>query len=560
VNDVNDVNNMKPEINHFPTLEVLGAPKHEQPLDDISLAIVCKLIPSSLALTMSAYAVGPRTSRAVLISLQTEDVIIFFRTRSFNTLLITRVQMVTFRSLVRGVANDADTASTASIVIWIIDPNVLLLYPLEINVAKLFVTRSFIFCTVAASTDVVSVVLIFILKFKYSFNIKMSHTKLLEEAPLPKSMINKQKELSSVSIARNIEAQKIILPAKPAVKPPIQPIQSGQPVRQEQRGHQGQQGQQIYRDNRLSVELRTSANQLQPTRRALLLPQAPAVIPQSVQNIDPITTPIVLAPMQTPIKIPKLVDTGSNPVEKSKDINVSINMLPTQVDGGKETKEEQKEEQKGEPKKRGRKKKLKTNPQQPSVSLEEYKKQRTDPVYIAKKIEGCVAIPTKDFEHIEAGDRIKYLKKDGNFVDGGFVWYKKIHADTKKPFWMVGKQRIMDMSEKHFPVYWEKVKALWRQIQVDTDAIKNSLDTKQNYINDIALFLLEKYGDEFKNYMNNREKLRLERSKKLRSLNPNSNPETGSAKNSASKPSEPPQLARSVSMSQLPNHHSQKRV
>lgn len=127
--------------------------------------------------------------------------------------------------------------------------------------------------------------------------------------------------------------------------------------------------------------------------------------------------------------------------------------------------------------------------------------------YIRDKTKGYVVVT--DFSQVHPGDHIRYQGANGKFHHGGFIWYKKVNAESGRTFWMVGQSKRSDMANvKHFPLYWDKVKVVWRKLDQDTDLLRKSIDTKQHYINDIALFLAKKYGDEFKSWMNSREEQR----------------------------------------------------
>jgi hypothetical protein len=92
----------------------------------------------------------------------------------------------------------------------------------------------------------------------------------------------------------------------------------------------------------------------------------------------------------------------------------------------------------------------------------------------------------------------------GDFHAGGFIWYEKTKPETGRIFWMVGQTPKFDMNASHFPLYRDKVKTLWRKSDPGTTAIMTAIDTKQDYINDIAMFLFIKYGAEFRDFVNNK--------------------------------------------------------
>ncbi len=164
-----------------------------------------------------------------------------------------------------------------------------------------------------------------------------------------------------------------------------------------------------------------------------------------------------------------------------------------------------------------------------TIKPEEQKKivkKKEEPIYIPrpgpgeeeieKLTKGCIIVGAKDFNHIMPGDRIKYRRSDnGFFRDGGFVWYAKTNKDDRR-FFMVSSQKDIDMSSgvMKYPVFWDKIKTLWKQNPYEMDLVKVALDTRQKaidqmkvitlkqqvLINDVILFLEKKHGEEFKKF------------------------------------------------------------
>jgi len=135
-----------------------------------------------------------------------------------------------------------------------------------------------------------------------------------------------------------------------------------------------------------------------------------------------------------------------------------------------------------------------------------------DPAHMKKNLVGYAEIPASEYEFISPGDHVRYKGTDGNFRTGGYVWFKRVTAEGA-PYWVIGQSRLPptgNSKKMNFVLYWSKIQKLWKKLAVDTDLLIKSIDQKQIYINDIALFLLEKYDDEFREFMNSRERLRLE--------------------------------------------------
>jgi hypothetical protein len=143
-------------------------------------------------------------------------------------------------------------------------------------------------------------------------------------------------------------------------------------------------------------------------------------------------------------------------------------------------------------------------------------KKNNSPAHIKKFIVGYAIIPKTQFDNISPGDHIRYIGIDGDFRTGGYVWFHKT-SDEGLDYWMIGqsKNAPSDISRvKHFILYWNKVKTLWKKISPESDLLRLSLEKKHEYIKDIILFLLEKHGDEFKEFMRDRERIRNSNQKK----------------------------------------------
>jgi recombinational DNA repair ATPase RecF len=60
-------------------------------------------------------------------------------------------------------------------------------------------------------------------------------------------------------------------------------------------------------------------------------------------------------------------------------------------------------------------------------------------------------------------------------------------------------------------VFWENIKYLYRKEDPGTKLLRQAIDKRQDYINDLAIFLRNKYGEEFEKYMNRRGEVRRQK-------------------------------------------------
>lgn len=128
--------------------------------------------------------------------------------------------------------------------------------------------------------------------------------------------------------------------------------------------------------------------------------------------------------------------------------------------------------------------------------------------YIKEQVKDYVIVRPEDYDKIYPGDHVKYVNSEGDFKQGGFIWYKK--TNETGTFWMIGLTKTPDMKPEtfKFALYWHKIKYLWKRTDYETKLLIKSIDKKQDYISDIASFLKHKYGKEFTDYMNSRENKR----------------------------------------------------
>jgi len=136
---------------------------------------------------------------------------------------------------------------------------------------------------------------------------------------------------------------------------------------------------------------------------------------------------------------------------------------------------------------------------------------------IKEKTKGYYIVDSDKFGKLGNGDHIKYLTNDGKFRDGGYIWFKKKSKNNGRMFWMISPSPIINFNTFHYILFWDRIKVLWKRIDHETELLRDSIDLKQSYINDIAAFLLLKYGDEFKHFMNKRE-LERQKEKKIRKV------------------------------------------
>jgi hypothetical protein len=138
-------------------------------------------------------------------------------------------------------------------------------------------------------------------------------------------------------------------------------------------------------------------------------------------------------------------------------------------------------------------------------------------------IKDYIEVPADKFNNIMPGDYIKYLKKTGEFREGGYVWYAKTNKENNR-FWMISGQKEIETSSKIFkyPVFWNKINKVWIKPHQDMADVKSIIDTsmkdfnklkpiilRQQYaISDMDTFLSKMFPVEYKKHKAEQDKKR----------------------------------------------------
>ena len=128
-----------------------------------------------------------------------------------------------------------------------------------------------------------------------------------------------------------------------------------------------------------------------------------------------------------------------------------------------------------------------------------------DPTYITTMTEGYIIIPPDMYQHIMPGDHLRYVDTGGAFRTGGFVWYpRKIHNSMDPNAWVIGKLKTPSVGYC-FTLDWAKIQTLWKKSPIEANMLKNAIDERHEYLVDVSLFLIKKFGKEFSDFLKDRE-------------------------------------------------------
>jgi hypothetical protein len=136
---------------------------------------------------------------------------------------------------------------------------------------------------------------------------------------------------------------------------------------------------------------------------------------------------------------------------------------------------------------------------------------RVDPEFIKSKTINFIIVPKNQYADILVDDHIRYIA-DGLFKLGGWVTAKRMATDNRE-YWVIRlakqKSNYTTNGRGTYILYTDRITTLWKEMSgLEIDLLRRSIDLKQEYIKDIAVFLLGKFGAEFSDHMNVCEKKR----------------------------------------------------
>jgi hypothetical protein len=174
------------------------------------------------------------------------------------------------------------------------------------------------------------------------------------------------------------------------------------------------------------------------------------------------------------------------------------------VDGGAKSTEDASEKKKPSAKPKGKKAAASTIP---------------TPIEIIKlSTEGMVRIKKREYKTLKVNSFIKYVNQNGYLTRGSYIHSTNAQDDGEheiRKSWLMGMNPLGSGARGFtFTVFWDSIQDVYLELDEEREQIKRALDDKQRYINDIATFLLSKYGDEFRDYMEARERQHIDNRKK----------------------------------------------
>jgi hypothetical protein len=128
---------------------------------------------------------------------------------------------------------------------------------------------------------------------------------------------------------------------------------------------------------------------------------------------------------------------------------------------------------------------------------------------------GMVYIPKAEYPTLKPGIFIKYINQYGYLTQGGYIHRVAVYDDGEHEVersWVIGvAQPGAGMRPLTYVARWSTIQKVYIELDTEREEIKRALDDKQHYINDIATFIHQKYGDEFAQFMEARERIRKEK-------------------------------------------------
>ena len=111
-------------------------------------------------------------------------------------------------------------------------------------------------------------------------------------------------------------------------------------------------------------------------------------------------------------------------------------------------------------------------------------------------MKGFQLIKPEDYARLQAGDFIKYEGTDG------IQYTKSLESGTH---WLL---KPASGQGSAFPVYLDKVAAVWKRVPIEHEQLVNAVSDKQDYISDICHWLWQVDGASFLEFMKERERER----------------------------------------------------
>lgn len=128
--------------------------------------------------------------------------------------------------------------------------------------------------------------------------------------------------------------------------------------------------------------------------------------------------------------------------------------------------------------------------------------------------DGFFLVPRFDWYTLEPGSCIKWVNKHGRCTKKEwYCWYQKVSKVTGGNFFYVGQypNKKDNYAQMKMAVFWDNIKYLYKKEDPGTKLLRQAIDKRQDYINDLAIFLRNKYGEEFEKYMNRRGEVRRQK-------------------------------------------------
>jgi hypothetical protein len=133
-----------------------------------------------------------------------------------------------------------------------------------------------------------------------------------------------------------------------------------------------------------------------------------------------------------------------------------------------------------------------------------YVKKKYTNTEISEKLKGYLLVPKEDIAKVDIGDYIRFYKGT-EFYSGGQIVYFGFNKEKNTAFWMYTCSLIPIDGKfpNRYTVYWKDITQLWKRAgrPYECEILQKKIIELQNRVNRITKFLLDKYGNEFKNYI-----------------------------------------------------------
>lgn len=135
----------------------------------------------------------------------------------------------------------------------------------------------------------------------------------------------------------------------------------------------------------------------------------------------------------------------------------------------------------------------------PTPNKSQYVKKQYTQEEIKEKLTGYISIHSQDYNKLDIGDFVRFMKGDQFFM-GGQIVYLGFNKEKKSPFWLYTPSLIPNSDGKfpnRYTVYWKDVSKLWKRSghPIEIEILQKRISRLEEKIDKIMDFIQKYKGD-----------------------------------------------------------------